>query len=72
MLKRAYENHSLETNIHLGIEAGLGGTLLVLNGISSLEDMEITEWRLRPITSFRVTFIISPAVKGACCSKELI
>lgn len=33
----------------------MGETLLVLDGNSSLEDMELTEQRLRPCTFFRET-----------------
>lgn len=54
-LQRAKGNNSLETDICLlAIAAGLAGTLLVLHGNSSLEDVEITKQHLRLIiTSFR-------------------
>lgn len=57
-------------SINLGIEAGLGETLLVLNGNPILKDKHITERRLRLITSFKETIRFSPAVKGASSSRS--
>ena len=38
----------LDTDIQFGIECGLGGTLLVLTGVSQREDLERTDPRLLP------------------------
>lgn len=46
--------------------------LRILNSISSMEDMEIMEQRLRIINFIRETVRFSPALKGAAWSKKLI